>query len=73
MMDPLLPCVNTKGQVQVLFNRKLSTSSFAPLPASAAGLCPYMAAAGGQSQQSRQLIQTARETGSREIGCHGEE
>lgn len=29
-----------------------------PLPASAAGLCPYMAAAGGQSAQSRQLIQT---------------
>lgn len=30
-----------------------------PLPASAAGLCPYMAAAGSQSAQSRQLIQTA--------------
>lgn len=30
-----------------------------PLPASAAGPCPYMAAAGGQSAQGRQFIQTA--------------
>lgn len=49
----------------LLFDRRLSTSSFAPLPASAAGLCPYMAAAGGQSEPSRQLIQTA---GERRVG-----
>lgn len=31
---------------------------FTPLPASAAGLCPYMAASSSQSARSRQLIQT---------------
>ena len=41
---------------------------FTTLPASAAGLCPYMAAADSQSAQSRQLIQTASVREMRRVG-----
>ena len=40
-----------------------------PLPASAAALCPYMAATGSQSERSRQLIQTASVRGEQGGNC----